>query len=257
MASSAARSISSPTYGAMTAAAAAGVARVGSIGGQRRPRRRHVQPAVGGEPGQQRVGEAELRRAPPGGDVAHATTSGADDAQEPAHPLDHVEVAQLAERWPGPPASCASWVMNTRRASSPRPSCSAARMLTPWRAKTPVTAWRTPGRSTTSSTRWYSAVVSSMARMRHPAEGAERAVGAELAVHGGVDEVAEHRARRRHATGTAAVEHQRADGVALDEDRVVAVAHAGQRVLRGEHRPGGRARRPRRSRGPARRWPAA
>ena len=38
------------------------------------------------------------------------------------------------------------------------------------------------------------------------------------------------------AAGAAAVEHQRADGVALDEHRVVALAHAGQRVVQRHHR---------------------
>ena len=36
--------------------------------------------------------------------------------------------------------------------------------------------------------------------------------------------------------GAAAVEHELADGVALDEHGVEAVAHAGQRVVRGHHR---------------------
>ena len=48
-----------------------GVARARVDGRQRRPRRRYVEAAVGGETGQQRVGEAQLRCAPPGGDVAH------------------------------------------------------------------------------------------------------------------------------------------------------------------------------------------
>ena len=50
-------------------------------------------------------------------------------------------------------------------------------------------------------------------------------------VDGGVDDVAEHRAGGRRPTGAAAVEHQRVDEVALDEHRVEAVAHGGERVV--------------------------
>ena len=55
-------------------------------------------------------------------------------------------------------------------------------------------------------------------------------------VDGGVDDVAEHRAGGRRAAGAAAVEHQRPDGVALDEHGVVAVADAGQRMVQRHHR---------------------
>ena len=64
-------------------------------------------------------------------------------------------------------------------------------------------------------------------------ERAERAVGALGQVDGGVDDVAEHGARRRQAAGAAAVEHQLPDRVALDDDGVEALAHAGQRVVHG------------------------
>ena len=76
-----------------------------------------------------------------------------------------------------------------------------------------------------------------------PGERAERAVGALGEVDRGVDDVAEHGARRRQSAGAAPVEHQRADRVALDEHGVVALAHAGQRVVRRAPSPGGRARR--------------
>ena len=61
-------------------------------------------------------------------------------------------------------------------------------------------------------------------------------MGALDEVDRGVDDVAEHGARRRVPAGAAAVEHQRADGATLDEHGVVAVAHAGQRVMLGHHR---------------------
>ena len=116
------------------------------------------------------------------------------------------------------------------------PSCSAARMLTSWRANTPVTACSTPGRSATSRLNRYSADVSSIARMHRPAERAERAVRALAQVDRGVDHVAEHGARGRQAAGAAAVEHQRPDGTTLDEHRVVALADARQRVVERDHR---------------------
>ena len=47
-------------------------------------------------------------------------------------------------------ASRATWVMKMRRASSPRPSCSIARIDTPCSPNTPATAASTPGRSSTS-----------------------------------------------------------------------------------------------------------
>ena len=61
-------------------------------------------------------------------------------------------------------------------------------------------------------------------------------MGAVGEVDRGVDDVAEHRAGRGRTAGTAAVEHQRADRTALDEDRVVALAHAGERVGERHHR---------------------
>ena len=67
-------------------------------------------------------------------------------------------------------------------------------------------------------------------------ERAERAVRALGQVDGGVDHVAEHGAGGRPAAGAAAVEHQLADRVALDEHGVEALAHAGQRVVHRHHR---------------------
>ena len=49
------------------------------------------------------------------------------------------------------------------------------------------------------------------------------------------------------AAGAAAVEHERADGVALDEHGVVALAHAGQRMVQRHHRRVHPHARPRRS----------
>ena len=77
-----------------------------------------------------------------------------------------------------------------------------------------------------------------------PAERPERTMGALDEVDRGVDHVAEDRAGRRVSPGAASVEHQRADSVALHEHGVVAVAHAGERVVRRAASPGGHERRP-------------
>jgi hypothetical protein len=61
-------------------------------------------------------------------------------------------------------------------------------------------------------------------------------MGALGQVLGGVDDVAEHRARGREPAGASAVEHQLADRHALDEHGVEALAHRGQRVTDGHHR---------------------
>ena len=50
------------------------------------------------------------------------------------------------------------------------------------------------------------------------------------------DDVAEHRARGRRAARAAAVEHQLAGGLGLDEDRVERLAHRCERVARRDHR---------------------
>src|SRR5690606_24526294 len=96
------------------------------------PRGRHVEAAVGGEPGEEDVGEGQLGRGAAGGDVAHVqfttrsrpvTLATAGSSRNPW------TVVWIAD-------SLASWVMKTRRASGPSPSCSAARMLTPLVAST-------------------------------------------------------------------------------------------------------------------------
>ena len=53
---------------------------------------------------------------------------------------------------------------------------------------------------------------------------------------GRVDQVAQHGAGRRETARAAAVEHEVAHGRALDEHRVEAVAHGGQRMLSRHHR---------------------
>ena len=73
----------------------------------------------------------------------------------------------------------------------------------------------------------------------------------------GVDEVAEHGARRRSAPGAAPVEHELAAHRALDEHRIEGAAHRGQRDASWEPWPGAPAPRSRARRRSARRWPGA
>ena len=63
-----------------------------------------------------------------------------------------------------------------------------------------------------------------------------RAAGAGQPVAGDRDDVAEHGAGGRHATGAGPVEHQPARGLRLDEHRVVGLADPGQRVRTRDHR---------------------
>ena len=60
-----------------------------------------------------------------------------------------------------------------------------------------------------------------------------RALAAEHAVAGHRDDVAEHGRRGGLAAGAAAVEHELARGLGLDEHRVVRAADGGERVARG------------------------
>ncbi len=67
-------------------------------------------------------------------------------------------------------------------------------------------------------------------------ERTDRAVCAMRQVHRGIDHITEHGARGRRATGTAPIEHQRADRRALDEHGVVTALDAGQGVCHRHHR---------------------
>ena len=103
---------------------------------------------------------------------------------------------------------CAWWVMNTRRASSPRPSCSGR-----------ADADAVLGEHARDGVQ-HAGPVDDLEREvvlgrrlvdgadRRLGERAERAVGALAQVDGGVDDVAEHGAGRRQPAGAAAVEHE-------------------------------------------------
>ena len=253
--------MSSPTNGLMTRVRRVGVAVGGVEHGRRRQHRplgRHVQAAVGGQPGEQGVGEAELRRPPPRRDVRASTRSAqaADDAQQAADVADDGELAQVAHG--GLDGRLAGLVGDEHEAGV------GAEALLLGGADAHVVVGEHAGDGVQ-----HAGLVGDLQpeqvlgrRLVDRAdaglgERAERAVGALGQVDGGVDDVAEHGAGRRQPAGAAAVEHQLADGVALDEHGVEALPHAGQRVVDGHHRrvdahgdlPARRRR--------ARRWPAA
>ena len=162
-------------------------------------------------------------------------------ADDPQHRADavHRRRARAAASQRRPQVGLAGrWVMKIRRASSPMPLCCIDRIDTPCAPNTPAIAASTPGRSATSSeqvelrrrSRRSAGSASARAcRSWRPARPRRRFMAASMR--------SPSTARRgRAAAGAAAVEHQLADGVALDEHRVEELAHRGQRVVDRHHR---------------------
>ena len=107
--------------GAVAPAAQLRVGEAGQLGG-------HVQPAVDGETGQERVAELQDRRVTPRRDVLHSsvpiTRMGEPTPMTASRSRTSSSVLCRS-------ASRARWVMNTRCASPPRPACSIERIDTP------------------------------------------------------------------------------------------------------------------------------
>ena len=225
-------STSSPTNGAMTAAAAGRRSRTSRrSGGSAGHDAGHVQPAVDGQAGEEDVGEPELGSRAPGRDVPHV----ADDSQEAADPLHHLEVAEVPQRRldVGLPRLVGDEHEPGVVAEALLLDAADAHVVLGEHAGDGVQHARPVDHLEREVVLGRGLVDRPDSRLR---ERAHRAVGALAEVDGGVDEVAEHGAGRRPPAGAPPVEHELADGAALDEHGVVAVAHAGQRVVARHHR---------------------
>ena len=198
-----------------------------------RPLLGDVQAAVGGQAGEEHVAEAEHRRGAAGGDVLHHRLV-ADDAEHRADAVDRLELAEVGEG--GLHVGLAGAVGDEDEAGL------VAEALLLHRAdRHAVVAEHAGdlGEHARAVEHLEVEVVGGLGVVDRPehrlAELADRRVRALVPVDGGVDEVAEDGAGGRRAAGAAAVEHEVADGGALHEDGVEALAHGGQRVLERDH----------------------